>query len=397
MRPHKNEFAPQLIDLPRRCILNPPFHFVKKLEGSQEPDYNTFFAMETASQVHQVTEVKAWLVGAQRSRSLLAKKVSKLEKKLRLAKLDVQLADQIITENASIVATRKKIPAEVLGAIFTWVTGTNSRMKRTLRALTLSHVCKAWRNVALGHTALWTLIDILPQGTGGWGGTWSNFGPKDLRNSRRLELVKTITQRSGGPQRWRPLDIVLSAEDDTPAELLEFVIGLSDRWGCLQLRSPQLICAPRDPERSAEEHPLVSHLTPILGCLSALRVLKVEGHERRGQAGVLSTTDSLWHGDEPEERDILPWFQQARQLRHVVLDSVWRPEETLLVQWAQIEKYTEVNCDRNGGVMPIHHLQEMSNLVELSLDGTMLHDAAQGGLVTLPNLTTLDITLTNTS
>ncbi|KAJ7464650.1 hypothetical protein FB451DRAFT_1403310 [Mycena latifolia] len=360
-----------------RSMLNPPFKFVKRKAGLPDDGKDTgniFYARDLEAHRTAIDAVRKWLPDARRLESDLHATVATLELQLRKAKLDMVLAAEIIRENASIVAARKKIPEELLVATFAWIIAGKAGKDRLDQALLLSHVCRAWRTIILRETRFWTTIDMGPRP---WGSA--------VRTSEAE--INACLKRSGD----RPLDIVLSADADVKAGQLAAVVGEAERWGTLELRSPELICSPHD-EAASDPHTFVQGLAQITGRLSALHALTIEGHGRRGRFGRLGG-DSLWQGDFPEERDKITWFQYAILLRKIALDSVYWPEETLLLPWNQIEIYREDFTDRPG-TMPLAHLRQMSNLRDLRLSGVWLPNADQGILV-LPHLTSFKCELSD--
>ncbi|KAJ6465972.1 hypothetical protein DFH09DRAFT_1112541 [Mycena vulgaris] len=371
-----------------RSILQPPFHFVKKGPGSEGNDVDMFYAQALPDQYSGIVFVNEWLPTAWKKKAELIAKVAALERELEMANLDVLLASEMIEENESIAATRKRLPTEILLEIFSWAVSSGSRLRRFRKALRVSHVCRAWRDIALDEAGLWTDFELPQKRAKGWG-----------RSSAEgslvyLDALKTCLARS----RQRSLNVVLSADDGLEDGMLELLLAEVERWGSLELRSPELISIP-DIDSMRLQHDWVDGFEPIKGCLSALRVLKIKAHGRRGTWGKICG-DSLWQGDWPEERDKLHWFENAPNLRKVVLDAVCSPEETLLIAWDQVETYREDFTERPG-TLPLEHLGKMHRLVDLHLTDVWLPNAERSDrttlLLELPNLTCFRMDLSHRS
>ncbi|KAJ6461616.1 hypothetical protein DFH09DRAFT_1348005 [Mycena vulgaris] len=363
---------------PLRSILQPPFHFVKKGPGSEGNDVDMFYAQALPDQYSGIVFVNKWLPTAWKKKAELIAKVAALERELEMANLDVLLASEMIEENESIAATRKRLPTEILLEIFSWAVSSGSRLRRFRKALRVSHVCRAWRDIALDEVGLWTDFELPQKRAKGWG-----------RSSAEGSLVYLdALKRCLARSRQRSLNVVLSADDGLEDGMLELLLAEVERWGSLELRSPELISIP-DIDSMRLQHDWVDGFEPIKGRLSALRVLKIEAHGRRGTWGKICG-DSLWQGDWPEERDKLRWFENAPNLRKVVLDAVCSPEETLLIAWDQVETYREDFTERPG-TLPLEHLGKMHRLVDLHLTDVWLPNAERSDwttlLLELPNLT----------
>ncbi|KAJ7636149.1 hypothetical protein DFH06DRAFT_1336287 [Mycena polygramma] len=371
-----------------RARLNPPFHYVQQAAGlPDEPteEANVFFARELYIHRAAVNQVKGWLPGARQQQQALEEHVIALAVALRETKVALRYTAEMIVENSSIVASRKKLPVEILGEIFGFAICSKAGYERLRRARIVSHVCRAWRSVMLATDFFWTSIDVTRPMWGGYG--WESVTVRPRLGRSTLDgLTNCMLVRS----RRRPLDVVISADQPVDPDFLDSLVANCGRWGSLELRSPELICGPRQPSSTGTQHQLVDALARVTGGLTQLHALRLEGHARRGGWTGLGG-DSLWQGDDVEERDKLRWLDGAVQLQSVYLNSVTCPEETLLLPWQQITSYREVDSERLH-TLPLWHLKSMPNLVDLRLQNVWLPSAAKG-TVTIPALQTLHINL----
>ncbi|KAJ7094224.1 hypothetical protein C8R43DRAFT_964524 [Mycena crocata] len=400
--------APMADVIARRTILERTLHPPYTVGTSNR---DVFFGQEVLDNAEAINQVIEWLPGARELKERLEAKVTGLMEELRLARLDLSLAKKMILENASIVAARTRMPNEILLEIFKLVITTKRDVEQLQAVLVLSHVCRAWRFIAVNEPSFWTNMIIPP--VNAWGRGWktglSPWGDDmtDFGFVRPAESPSSEAQVEGLRQRLRrtktnTLDIVLSA-DESPLEdgMVEMLVEQAERWGSLELRSPELISIPPNDDEDEEmgwvRHPFVNGLEPVIGRLTALKALRVEGHNRRGKWGAL-TSHNLWQGDEPEERDKLPWFSNTHQLRQVVSDMVYYPEETLLLPWGQIEAYREERTER-AFTLPLSHLRRMHELKVLRLGSVWLpnpdgsDENFDGALLCMPKLTWLRMDL----
>jgi hypothetical protein len=374
-----------------RALLKPPFKFVKRDAGSEDDvqeTHNPFFARELPNHRAAIEKAANWLPEARLIESRLKRTVTELKVALRVAELEAMIAEELINEQASIAAARKRLPAELLIEIFDRVPSKddNDGLATFRTVVLLSHVCRAWRSLLLAESKYWTHIEFR-RPRDAWGGAafWC-YRSEPLASP--LAKLEACLERSG----TRAVSVVLSADIGLDIGILEPLVATSERWGSLELRSPELIAIPRE---GGWGHAWVKRLAPLRGQLSSLRTLKIEGHARRG---VWNTLDgnSLWQGDfmEIEDRDRIIWFEDAPQLREVALDCVRSPEDLLLLPWNQLESYKEKQTDRLH-LLPREHLKSMPRLTALDLDGAWL-PKADAGLVELPCLKSLRMALRST-
>ncbi|KAJ7178554.1 hypothetical protein C8R43DRAFT_942206 [Mycena crocata] len=293
----------------------------------------------------------------------------------------------------SIVATRKALPVEVLAEILNWSGhgsregsprfashGSDASSTTPASGPTCSSPLPSGGTATIGRDTSRSAARLRRCGGG---------GPPPSKEQLMLEGLKTRMERAGG----LPLDVVLAGDEKLAPMMLEVLVKASNRWGTFRLKSPENV-APGVVanvggtllDESATEHPWFPELAQIRGRLPRLRSLALEGHYFRGRWSSVQP-NTLWQGETVAPRDVIRWFDDAPLLQEVILLGIFLPEETLLLQWEQIQKYREERTCRKKA-LPLSHLRRMSNVKEIIWDDVFL-TADESETATLPLLTSM--------
>ncbi|KAJ7107255.1 hypothetical protein C8R43DRAFT_1140349 [Mycena crocata] len=355
-----------------------------------------FYVMNIPSQEPTQRWIKGgWLSEAEATSALLREEVENLRARLITAQIDSFLADEILRDHRAIVAPIKSLPEEILSMILLDAIRDRSKeaeaMWRFQRLFIVMKVCRAWRNCVQDNPNFWTDI-VFP--TSGWGNSdgWTHY----VKNRRTDE---EIWWRSGAASvdalwlaglatrleraRGLPLDVTLAANRTLPAGMIEAVVNESNRWGSLEITSVEHLAEAVENQWPA--HSWVPVLAGIRNRASKLRTLTLEGADFRGSWRVMPE-NALWRGSTVEPRDKITWFENA-PLTEVDLRGLFRPEETLIINWGGLTRYKESRTRRTGR-LPLDHLRRLSNVKEMVWRNCWLTGEERDS-ATLPALTSM--------
>ncbi|KAJ7170565.1 hypothetical protein C8R43DRAFT_944472 [Mycena crocata] len=281
-------------------------------EGETLRHREIFYAANLEAHAEPQQWIRDWAPDALQTASRLRAKVESLREELLIARIDSFLADEIIRDHQSIVATRKALPVEVLAEILNGAATDPEKdpLVRFQRLFILMRVCLAWQRCILHNPRFWTDMQF-PSALWGNSDHWQRY-VEERREAEEvwwrrtppskerlmLEGLKTRMERAGG----LPLDVVLAGDKKLAPMMLEVLVKASNRWGTFRLKSPENV-APGVVanvggtllDESATEHPWFPELAQIRGRLPRLRSLALEGHYFRGRC---STVMGLTPGSE---------------------------------------------------------------------------------------------------
>ncbi|KAJ7180054.1 hypothetical protein C8R43DRAFT_941779 [Mycena crocata] len=377
-----------------------------RLDGEPVPDEVPAELLEATREmfyasnleVHEPVQrwIKGWIPTVQATATSLRNTVDRLRLELLTAEIDSVLVEEIMRDHQAIVAPQKNMPKEVLSLILL-----DAIAEPDKDPISVTHGGIASSRIpTFGPTC-----SFPPQpgptamcGPGTFRTTPTSpthkSGGKSPPEMDKVWVEGTVVrlQRSGA----LPLDVVVAADRRVPVRMMELLVEVSNRWGTFWLRSPKNVCSdpaglvPTSPTEMRLEHMWFPLLAKIWGNLSNLQRLTLEGHDFRGRWRAVPST-ALWQGSTVEERDIISWFEDAPALNEVVLLGIFLPEQTLLLPWGQITKYTEQDTRRKVP-MPLSHLRRMSNVQEIYWRDCWL-TADKTDNATLPLLTSMCWTL----
>ncbi|KAJ7283894.1 hypothetical protein C8J57DRAFT_1498892 [Mycena rebaudengoi] len=315
--------------------------------------------------------------------------VSDLSRELAHARFKAEMADEIISHQKSIIASRRRLPLETLTDIFVLALEM-LKPHYYLRLLVLLRVCSAWRHVLLHDSRFWSVYDLNSSSTTrreqGWG-----VGARHPSQLGDFTTLITALSRSQS----HPLDVTLAIDKLLSLKTLQHLVDVSSRWRHLRIDALQELCP------NHEFRPVLSMLENNLGVLERLVLAGLPTYPLWPRAG-----DGLWKGDEVEDGDILPsWFAQTSNLTSLRLQNMFYPEATITLPWQQLLQYAEADTRRprqahmvpsgasrqfSCNTIPHSHLEAMSNLTHLWLENVVPPDP-QYGTVSMPSLRSLSV------
>ena len=201
-----------------------------------------------------------------------------------------------------LVAPVWHIPPEILSYIFVLCLSHRppNEINRTSlkRSLLLARINQYWRQVALSTPQLWTTIFLDSKSLGG-AAEGHEPPPEPSLSSSSLCMPKVCLERSGAC----PLSITVFSQEFN-AEILDFIIPLSDRWRRMSLNT---------------NITMLHALFPIQGKLSRLEHLEIR--------------NTQWVEGPPPSVGLLSFFTEAPLLKHVILSNTFQPSfKTLPLQ-----------------------------------------------------------------
>ncbi|KAJ7148788.1 hypothetical protein C8R43DRAFT_1008775 [Mycena crocata] len=165
--------------------------------------------------------------------------------------------EECLRQHPEAVSDVRRIPVELIGEIFALTLPHTRRVgKHTVQQgpWRLGHICRRWRDAALGYPLLWAAITI------------HNSATVSVKDACPLAMVETHLRRAGN----MPLDVTFDWEgayDDSELEhLLNLILQYSIRWETVHLRVHGTTLGPG---------PLLSRLNVIKGRIPLLRTLEI--------------------------------------------------------------------------------------------------------------------------
>ncbi|KAJ7508295.1 hypothetical protein B0H11DRAFT_1952381 [Mycena galericulata] len=259
------------------------------------------------------------------------------------------LVDDVQRHNA-VLAPIRRIPPEIVCEILAWMPQSNRRIDDTpveQPPWWLGHICRSWRETALGDSRLWRSFNILHTPTHPHQAAYS-------QSMIQTQLLRSANTTLTIKLHWREDEVF----DDSPA--LATLLASSNRWECIFLRTQG------ETSRTA----LLDVLHGLKGQLSQLHKLEFWSD---GDEEYSSESSVRWDA-----------FSIAPRLRHVFLTNS-RSEQyspNVLVPWQHITRYRGVfNLARQLDI-----LQNSPNLVECAIGFDDPNETHDDVMVTLPHL-----------
>ena len=199
-----------------------------------------------------------------------------------------------------LVAPVWHLPPEILSYIFVLCLSHRppNEINRTSlkRSLLLARVNQYWRQVALSTPQLWTTIFLDSKSLGGAGEGQEAPAEPSSTSSSSLCMPKVCLERSGAC----PLSITVFSQEFN-AEILDFIVPLSDRWRRISLNTNMM---------------MLQALFPIQGKLSRLEHLEIG--------------NTQWAEGPPPAIGLLSFFSEAPLLKHVMVSNTFQPSFKIL-------------------------------------------------------------------
>ncbi|KAF7328294.1 F-box domain-containing protein [Mycena sanguinolenta] len=187
--------------------------------------------------------------------------ISRLKNRLRELKDERTALSEFHSQNTRIISPVRRIPAEILGEIFSWTLPSMHEGFDTEECpWVLTHVCRRWRAVALSTPSLWSLITI----------DFSNEQKYPLQMIRlQLKRARSLKVHFFGEQIY---------ESGPQITLFKLLAGYCARWEELSIR---LISD------------LVPHLRTLYPAPTALRKVWIQWDMEESQPSTLHSVDFL--------------------------------------------------------------------------------------------------------
>ncbi|KAF7368131.1 F-box domain-containing protein [Mycena sanguinolenta] len=187
--------------------------------------------------------------------------ISRLKNRLRELKDERTALSEFHSQNTRIISPVRRIPAEILGEIFSWTLPSMHEGFDTEECpWVLTHVCRRWRAVALSTPSLWSLITI----------DFSNEQKYPLQMIRlQLKRARSLKVHFFGEQLY---------ESGPQITLFKLLAGYCARWEELSIR---LISD------------LVPHLRTLYPAPTALRKVWIQWDMEESQPSTLHSVDFL--------------------------------------------------------------------------------------------------------
>ncbi|KAJ7511660.1 hypothetical protein B0H11DRAFT_1952479 [Mycena galericulata] len=267
----------------------------------------------------------------------------------RLIKERDTLVDDV-ERHSAVLAPIRRIPPEIICEIFAWMPQSSRRIDDTpveQPPWWLGHICRSWREIALGDSRLWRSFNILHTPAHPHQAAY----PQSMIETQLLRSANTTLAIK---LHWREYD----AYDDNPA--LTTLLASSNRWGSILLRT----------QGKTSRTALLDVLRGLKGQLSQLQTLEFgsDGNEEYS-----SGSSVQWDA-----------FSIAPRLRHVFLTNSRNEQYSpnVLLPWRQITRYRGVfSLARQLDI-----LQNSPNLVECTIGFDDPNETHDDVMVTLPHL-----------
>ncbi|KAJ7761231.1 hypothetical protein DFH07DRAFT_1059884 [Mycena maculata] len=248
-----------------------------------------------------------------------------------------------------ILSPIRRVPVELVCEIFSWAA--ESPCTRQIGPHTvvrppwhLGHICRSWRQIALGYPSLWRSFSI-----------FHAPGHSHLTTFPQ-SMIETQLLRSANASLVMQLNWKQEEEPPTESPLLDSLFLHSNRWESIHILSNNMECSGM----------LLEVLRPVKGRLSRLRQLEFLGD---GECPPLSQCDI---------------FSIAPNLRHVVLTNSRADQYSphLHIAWDQITHYNGVFL----GAQQLDILRNTPNLIACVLGFDDQHETHGDTMVTLAHL-----------
>ncbi|KAF7295652.1 hypothetical protein MIND_01105400 [Mycena indigotica] len=237
-------------------------------------------------------------------------------------------------------------------------------------SLGISHVCRQWRQAAIGYSRLWSFLDLVQSAD-------------QSAESRALQLIATYLQRSGLCQ----LTIVLTYEYSTRHVLLAQLLQQSSRWVtiyfdayCLHMASPTSVGP--SIEWSQIKFPLLKN------------VVKFDSGQQ---------VESFNHGE--NYRPLMDIFQTSNLQRYYNYCSndveedelVYLLDSVVRLRYCFQDDIADVFTDPNIGPQPWEFAYDRLEYASLRVESDILRTHGQGFLhhFDFPNLRGLNLRVVN--
>ncbi|KAF7336510.1 F-box domain-containing protein [Mycena sanguinolenta] len=272
--------------------------------------------------------------------TLLDEEIPRLKDRLQELETERTALSESHAQNIRILSPLRRIPAEILGEIFSWSLPSHWDVLDVRNCpWVLTHVCRRWRAVALSMTSLWSLISV------------------DFETKPQYPRAMISTQI----ERARSLKIHFFGYEDCDASsqiaLFELLAIHSHRWEELSIQ-------------------LTSHLGPCVmkdRDLTALRRTWVQWHNAESQTPEFNSVDFLRTATSLVEIGVCCDFRflptrlpTHHQLTRYDFDAPWRTHVELLkslpnIQAARISRHFDNFNDwpEPGDPIDLPHLRRL--------------------------------------